>query len=100
MPAPPGAGTALTEREGQRSSECDRRADIWGDKTLLCPLHRAAGWEGGAGRRRRGPGTGGTREAGAGAGARVNIMALVAQKCSKAKAQAHRCEPHWPNRAP
>ena len=46
-------------REGGNSSERDRLAVFLGHKALLCFVNRAAGWEGGAGGRRRGPGTGG-----------------------------------------
>jgi hypothetical protein len=47
------------ERESGNSSERDRPAVFLGHKALLCFVNRAAGWEGGAGGRRRGPGTGG-----------------------------------------
>ena len=55
----PGARTAPDEREVRFSSERDRLAVFLGHKALLCFVNRAAGWEGGAGGRRRGPGTGG-----------------------------------------
>ena len=65
----PGAGTAPDEREVRESSECDRPSDFLGHKAMLCFINRAAGWEGGAGGRRRGPIAGGPAAAGAGNGA-------------------------------
>lgn len=78
--------------EGGNCSERDSGDARLNTRRCYVSLHRAAGWDGGIGGRRRGPGTGSPAPAGAGAGARVNITALVFDRGSKAKPQARRNE--------
>ena len=80
---------ALPRRaRGRASSERDRFTVFSNDKMLLSLFNRAAGWLGGFGGRRRGPIAPGVLQSGCRCdGARIQITALVVEKCRKADAQ-------------
>ena len=91
-----------------QSSERDRRATSLGTRRSYILVNRAAGWLGGVGGRRRGPGTGGPASAGAGGGEAAHITALVAgsrkasfmtrPERSEVEAGARGCMLHFPSR--